>query len=324
MRSRALAATAVALVASVAAVADGKEAIYRIGGVSPVTSHVVNGFSQTATREADGDYRVRVTVPRVPIGAPRAYRYDPAHRPDDAPDAFSMPDGLAERLGGHRFDDGAATEVLRWVERYLVSDDEDFGDQDALSVLVRRRGRCSGIANATVALLRGAGFRARTVSGVLVTDDGPVAHRWLECWFDGRGWVPTDPAFGFWVVTHRHVAFPETVHPMPRIEVEVGVEGTGVEGFPTDRGVPSRPSTGAELVVRWVPSGSPTAPVNAHLIGAGGEVRSGRLDPVGRFGDLLPGSWLLRVESEGTTIHQQLVSLDGAEVVSYVVREDAS
>jgi transglutaminase-like putative cysteine protease len=308
-----------------AAGAGAGEAIYRISGARPVSSHMVNGFTQEAARRLDGQYQVRVSVPRIPIGSPTAYTFDADHRPHHAPEGFVIPASLAERLSRRRTDDEAATEVLRWVDRHLVSDDRDYGNQDALSVLARGRGRCSGIANATAALLQAAGFRARTVSGVLIEDSGPVPHRWVECHFEGRGWVPTDPALGHWVVTHRHVVFPGAVHPVPVIDTLASPEGTGVEGFPVVAGVPRRPSRGPELIVRWVPTSEGGDPVTAQLIGAGGEVRVGRLDPVRHFTALLPGPWLLQVETAGgATIHRQVVALDGAEVVSYVVREDGS
>lgn len=305
-----------------AATASAIDASYIVRGPQAPVSHAVNGYTQSVVERADGSFEVRVSVERVPVGSRgRAWRSSTRH--PDVPEGFGLPPTLANRLASNRAAYDAATEILRWMAKNVDLDPDSTGDQDAASVLRRRAGRCSGVANATVALLITAGFEARTVSGLLVTEQGPVPHRWVECRLPGAGWVATDPTLGFWVVSHRHVVFRDTVRRMPEVEPGRVPPGFGLEFFPREGGWPRRPDEGGELVVRMV-GPRRDGPVVARLHGAGGELRESLLDPVGRFSGLMPGTWLLRVDVGTATVHEQVVTIDEGDVRSYAVREVTS
>lgn len=285
--------------------ADGTEASFRLrGGAIPV-SHSVNGYSQAVEVLEDGELLVRVGVPAVAVGAALG-GFEPDRRVEaELPAGFRLPGRLGSALSPDLDAYTRATRVLRWVERFLSLDNSSTGEQDAVSVLRRGGGRCSGMANATVALLRAAGFEARTVSGLLVSDDRVVPHRWLECFLPGAGWVPTDPTMGFWVVTARHLAFSDTVTRLPVVET-VSAPG-GRPEYPLIDGVPTRPDRGSELVCRVVnPCGGRLVAV---LRGDAGVELKTILEEEGRFSGLLPGRWRLEVRRDADVVMRQTLDL---------------
>jgi len=210
--------------------------------------------------------------------------------------------------------------VLEWAADNIAVDINDEGAQDARSILDRGRGRCSGLANATVALLRAAGFEAKTVSGLLVGDEESIPHRWIECRLPGAGWVASDPTLGLWVITPRHIAFSDTVVDLPQVRVLVA-SGDGLDRLPRYGGHLVRPNRGADLVCRLAPAWSHPDSI-AVLHGGGGEVRRSRFDPEARFSDLLPGRWLLEIESEGKVVQRRQLDLRAGDFKSYVVDGD--
>ena len=57
----------------------------------------------------------------------------------------------------------------------------------------------------------------------------------------------------------------------------------------------------------------------AVLRGGGGEVRRARFEPEARFSDLLPGTWLLEILSEGAVVERRQIDLRAGDFRSYVV-----
>ena len=167
----------------------------------------------------------------------------------NVPAGFELPRRLLIELRPDLDAWQAATLVLEWAANNVSVDINDAGAQDAVSVLNRGRGRCSGLANANVALLLAAGFEARTVSGLLVGDERPIPHRWIECRLPGAGWVASDPTLGLWTVTPRHVVFADTVDDLPEVRV-VTASKDGLERLPRHGGRLLRPNQGADLVCR--------------------------------------------------------------------------
>lgn len=296
----------------------GEEAVYRvIGGPAPASS-AANGFVQQVRQVGNDEYEVHVATSLSPIGAAGSYAQVLAAARPPVPEGFDVPSSLARMLSPDLDAWEAATAILRWAAARLEVDDTDVGPQDAVSVLRRGRGRCSGLANATVALLLTAGFEARTVSGLLVGDDEVVPHRWLECRLPAAGWVPSDPTLGLWTVTPRHLVYADTVTATPRVVVVVRSED-GLERLPKLGGRLLRPNLGAGLVCRLPAPWSQPAPV-AVLRGAGGEVRRARLDPEARFSGLLPGRWVLEVLSEDIVVERREFHLRSGDLHSFTVR----
>jgi hypothetical protein len=301
-----------------AGVAPAAEGVYRITGAVAPVEHVVNGYTQSVTTAGDGSVTVSVSVPAMSISS-SGERLEPRPSPwRGAPPGFELPRSLRTRLAPGLDPYARATEVLRWARRSVDLDATDEGFQDAASVMARGRGRCSGVANAIAALLSEAGFESRTISGLLVTPERAIPHRWVECRLPGAGWVPTDPAAGYWVVTARHLVFADTVTEVPEVEVLAAPAGSGT--LPVmDRGL-IRPDRGAELVCRLV-GGSWTSAV-AVLRDRDGDERRTVLDPEGRFSRLIPGSWLVEVVADGRVVARRWLELGPATSHSVVVDLD--
>ncbi len=285
------------------------EAVFQIEGGDRPIDHSVCGFSQSVDASPGDGALVRVSTPEVAVGAdPGAFIPDPDLV--GPPRGFVLPSSLATTLEPGLDAYSRAGRVLRWVARTVSLNTDDNGDQDAVSVIRRGSGRCSGLANAAVALLRAAGFRARTVSGLLVGDERIVPHRWLECFLPGAGWVPSDPTIGLWIVTPRHVVFGSTVTRMPRVEV---VRTPSVHPkYPVVEGVPTRPNRGVELICRVInPCGDR---VLAVLRGETGVELKTELADEGRFSGLLPGRWLLEVRHGPDLVMSRTLNLaDGQD-----------
>ena len=296
--------------------AAGTEASYRLRGGDTPINHSVNGFSQVVEVLGDGEVLVRVGVPPVAVGGETGpFEADPGVE-DAIPDGFDLPARLRSNLSPDLDAYTRATRVLKWVDSALSLDTSSGGDQDAVSVLRRGDGRCSGLANATVAMLRAAGFEARTISGLLVSDDRVVPHRWLECRLPGAGWVPTDPTMGFWVVTPRHLAFRDTVTHVPTVEV-VAQPGD-FPRYPRVDGVPIRPGQGSELACRVV------NPCEGLVVGilrgeSGVELRT-TIEGLGHFSGLMPGRWRLEVRLDSGVVARQTFEIEGGRHYSIAVR----
>jgi hypothetical protein len=309
--------TAICLLAAVPTLAQ--EASYLVAGGDLPVPAASNGFAQDVEAEAGGAVQVRVATALSPIGASGSYSEVLTGTQPQVPIGFELPKRLQSRLRPDIDAWQAATLILEWAADNIRVDVNDDNPQDAVSVLDSGRGRCSGIANATVALLRAAGFDARTVSGLLIGDRAVIPHRWLECRLPGAGWVASDPTLGLWTITPRHLVFADTVVNLPSVEVLTIAEGD-LERLPRRKGRPVRPNRGADLVCRLQTS-SPHDSTVAVLRGSGGEVRRAHFDPEAHFSDLLPGLWVLEIESDGIVVERRRFKLGSGDFRSVAVED---
>ncbi|HOC44854.1 MAG TPA: transglutaminase-like domain-containing protein [Thermoanaerobaculales bacterium] len=307
----------VALCLSWTAAAASHEASYLVSAAVPPVSVTANGYVQTVAPAADGAVEVQVAVILGPIGSSGAYAGLPTLAGGRPPEGFELPPALRRSLRPDLEAWEAATRVLEWSAAHLSVDAGDEQPQDAASVLGRGRGRCSGVANATAALLLAAGFEAVTVSGLLVTDDGAIPHRWVACRLPGAGWVHTDPTLGLWTITTGHVAFADTVADSPAVRV-LARGGDRIGALPRRGGRPVRPNVGAGLVCRVVPNGGAATAV-AVLSGGDGDTHRAVLAPEGRFDALLPGRWRLVVVAGDRVVEDLQLVLRAGELSSITV-----
>jgi hypothetical protein len=299
----------------------GQDAVYLMRGEQLPIASTVNGFVQTITPGASGAVVVRVATSLTPIGARGSYAEVRTAPPQGMPSRFALPATLASEIRPEAGAFEVATGVLDWVMTHVTLDNQDAGPQDASSILGRRRGRCSGLANLTTALLLAAGFEARTVSGLLMEGISGIPHRWVECRLPGAGWVPTDPTLGLWVISPKHVVFADAVQHLPEVEV-LAPGDPRIGRLPSRNGRPLRPNRGVELVCRLVADDALEGPLQAMAIlhGPGSETRRALLEPEGRFSGLLPGRWTLVVELDGEIFERRELVLNGGEVQSFIVR----
>lgn len=312
-------ALTIGLVAAACAPVWAMEAQYLLEGGQAPAAILSNGYVQTITPVGDAQWRVRVSVSYDPVGADGGRWKATVVPSGSVPSGFRVPAGLRDELLGEVDPWRSATTVLAWVADHVAIDDDDARPQDATSVLRRGRGRCSGIANAATALLQATGFEARTVSGLLVEDGAATPHRWLEVELPNAGWVPTDPTLGLWVVTPRHVAFPDAVLDPPRITVERSAPPS-LGRLPRWHGRLVRPNVGADLICRMADGGMAIA----TLTDRHGEIRRVVLAPDGRFDRLLPGVWNLEVERLGRVIAEASLTLRDGQLHHFTIEAGGS
>lgn len=301
----------------VVAAATAQEADYLVRGGQLPIQVAANGYVQTVASNDDGVLEVHIATVLGPTGSRGGYGELAGSGRVLLPDGFELPRRVRESLSQDISAWEAATRVLEWSAAHIAVDAADIEAQDAISVLARGRGRCSGVANATAALLMAAGFEATTVSGLLVTDGGVIPHRWVACRLPGAGWVHTDPTLGLWTMTPSHMAFPATVTEPPEVRVVRRGEDR-ISSLPRRGGRPLRPNVGSELLCRLVgDTGEATAV--AVLTSSGGEVHRAVLDPEGRFTALLPGRWRLVVTAGGEIVEDRELVLKAGELQSYTV-----
>lgn len=304
-----------------AAIAGADQAVYTVRGDVLPSAHAVNGYVLDVRERSDGAATVHVETSMTPIGARGSYGDVVGAGATAVPPGFELPADLRAGLRPEMSAWQAATEVLAWVWDNLALLADDRRPQDAASVIAARGGRCSGLANATAALLLAAGFEARTVSGLLVDGRRAIPHRWVECRLPGAGWVPTDPTLGWWTITPGHLVFADAVEHVPEVST-VRSDGGGLRDLPREGTVLVRPDLGAELVCRLDRvAGGPKVVVRLER---GGDRRHAVLTPEATFGSLLPGRWLLEVELEGRVVERRQLDLRAGALHSYVVRLPAA
>ncbi len=202
--------------------------------------------------------------------------------------------------------------VVRFVSTSVTPDERDTGPQDAVSVLQRRRGRCSGRANAAVGLLRVLGVPARVVHGVLFAASGVRLHRWGEAWLGEAGWVPFDPGASVGAVSVRYLPLDVREADVAAMVLE-SVEEKGFSNLPVRGGLRLLPVAGVTLHCRAV---APQASVLAVLTGPDGS-RWARLGQGGvRFDALIPGLYTLHWLSGDRSVMVATVRLTGTREVS--------
>lgn len=302
------------MISAVAVHAD--EAVYLMRGPMVPLPHSANGYAVEIRDRADGTVEVHVETSLNPIGSTGSFAAIEAGDGPVVPRGFEVPASLRSALRPELDAWEAATAVLKWVSDHLVLVDDDHLPQDAASVLERNGGRCSGLANATAALLMAAGFEARTVSGLLINGREAIPHRWVECRLPGAGWVPTDPTLGWWILTPRHVAFDAAVDRVPEIEIIVPAAGD-LHRLPREGTTLVRPNLGAELVCRLTDMSDDRRAV--AWLSRGSDQRQAILGREVRFASLLPGRWLLEVELEGRIVERREFDLRSGTIHSYVV-----
>lgn len=109
---------------------------------------------------------------------------------DTAPLATALSEALAQGPAGG----DSLVALARWVARAVQYVDSEDAPTGSLTVARVRRGGIEGKVALFVALAELAGYRARPVYGVEVSQEALPAHQWAEVWRDG--WEAVDPVLG--------------------------------------------------------------------------------------------------------------------------------
>jgi hypothetical protein len=303
-----LAAAAGPLAAQSVAVGGGDSVSLRLPGSARVEGYANAGYRLTV----DGDHgMVEVVLP--PLRS--SDRFTPP-----APLAADPLALLARAVtSGSRSRYEAASRLLAWVARNVTYELDRAAPQDALAVLTRRRGYCTGVARLTVGLLRAVGIPAREVPGFVVASPGagiPAGfHRWVEIGYSDAGWVFSDP-----LLTHHYVpatyvrlaseelrAMPEAA-PGQLLERRDRRQPVDLfrEGAP---GVSLRRNDARQRTAVLTVTVSDAAVGRAVLEGEGSRRVRTLAGGASTFVGLEPGRYLLRIEQSGRRSIDKLVTL---------------
>jgi len=221
--------------------------------------------------------------------------------------------GLAS---GSRTQYDAATRILGWVARHIEYSPDRGASQRAEDVLARRLGYCTGVARLTVALLRAVGLQAREVAGWVIDDAvaGTGYHRWVEVFFNDRGWVFSDP-----LSTHHFVPATYVRLASDELRLDDGLEGLLLErddrlasvdlypsagpGIQARRNSPRRLAAAVRVEVEGSSSGL------AMLVGNTALHRKALVDGETTFVGLEPGRYRLRLFLPGRDVIERLLNL---------------
>ncbi len=215
----------------------------------------------------------------------------------ETPAGYALPAELLGAVQRQALAVAVVEQVVGWVTRRIALDDLDAGAQDAASVTGRRRGRCSGRANAAIGMLRALGVPARPVHGVLVGDHEARWHRWGEAWLGPLGWVAFDPGASVGLVGVRYVPMRGAASDVSLAGVRLlHLEERGYAGLPRRDGLRVVPIGGATMTCR-APAGAGW--VTALLLGPDGVRRVRGGDGGVEFHGLIPGRYRLAWESKG-------------------------
>ena len=217
----------------------------------------------------------------------------------------------------------AVSRILAWVAGNVRYDLDRGAPQDAESVLVRRSAYCTGVARLTVALLDALAIPAREVAGYVV-DDLPQGgtsgfHRWVEVFYDDRGWVFADPLVSHHLVPASYLRLAsstlESDLPGPALMLarrralrEVDLKSTAPSGR-----LVVRPN-GEERYAAVLHLRSDAAPpAVVTLDGAGQQIRRELESGEATIFGIRPASYELRIWSEGRIAAVRTVEIERPE-----------
>lgn len=152
----------------------------------------VEAYSNAGYRLAVEDAVAEVTVDLAPLASRQAFEVASvgAARSAEARLARAVVAGAKTRYE-------AVSRILGWIAANVRYELDRSQAQDASAVLGRRTAYCTGYARLAVALLSAVGIPAREVAGYVVDElpggRGSGFHRWIEVYYDDRGWVFSDP-----------------------------------------------------------------------------------------------------------------------------------
>jgi hypothetical protein len=217
----------------------------------------------------------------------------------------------------------AVSRILAWVVANVRYDLDRGAPQDAASVLSRRSAYCTGVARLSVALLDALAIPAREVAGYVVEDlpggGRSGFHRWIEIFYDDRGWVFADPLASHHFVPASYLRLAsstiESEIPGPALLLSRREELREVDlrsQSPAAR-VRAR-ANGAERYAAVVAVRTDARPpATAVLDGGGVQLRLDIVEGRAVFFGVLPATYSLRIWSEGRIATERRLEIERPE-----------
>ncbi len=197
VRARFAPLAALAILAGLAFAGSLEAATHLVVGSDRATMLVpagvqVDSYTNAGYRLVVEDSVAEVEVDLAPLESKQAYdeRRLPAAKSPEARLARAVAAGSRTRFE-------AVTRILGWISANIRYELDRSLAQDARAVLARRSAYCTGTARLAVALLDSLAIPAREIAGYVVEEipggQGSGFHRWIEVFYEDRGWVFSDP-----------------------------------------------------------------------------------------------------------------------------------
>jgi hypothetical protein len=315
----------VAVVASVALAGSLGAATHMVSGSDRATMLVPTGvqidaYQNSGYRLVVEDSVAQVDIDLAPLESRQAFderRLAPARTPEDR---------LARAVAAGaktRFD--AVTRILGWISANIRYELDRAQPQDPRAVLARRSAYCTGTARLAVALLDSLAIPAREIAGYVVEElpGGPGSgfHRWIEVFYDDRGWVFSDPlsSQNFVPATYLRLASSVVESDLPGTALLLSRD-QAIEDIDLVAQAPARlVQARANTAVRRTAALRLTAPsfpeAQAELIGPG---QRRRVEPFHRgtatFLGLTPATYEVRIRERGRLQATRQITIHGPEL----------
>ena len=281
----------------------------------------IDSYANTGYRLVVEDAVAEVAIDVAPLASRQ--RFDSRQLP-----VASTPEARLARAvaAGAKTRFEAVSRILGWISANVRYELDRTLAQDARSVLERRSAYCTGTARLAVALLDALAIPARETAGYVVEDlpggTGAGFHRWIEVFYDDRGWVFSDPlaSQNFVAATYLRLASSVVESDLPGpallLSRDNRLEEIDLLAQAPARLVLARPNGGARraAALRLIVPGFPNA--EAELIGPD----SRRVESVRRgtatFLGLAPATYEVQIRDRGRVEATREITIHGPELAS--------
>lgn len=277
----------------------------------------VDSYSNSGYRLVVADSVAQVEVDLAPLESRQGFDerlLSPARTPE-ARVARAVAAGAKTRFE-------AVSRILGWISANVRYELDRSLAQDSRSVLARRSAYCTGTARLSVALLDSLAIPAREIAGYVVEEipGGPGSgfHRWIEVFYDDRGWVFSDPlaSQNFVAATYLRLASSVVESELPGSALLLSRDN-GIEEFDLLAPTPARlvlaranGSARRTAALRVIAPGFSGA--QAELIGPGKRRRSESVrDGTALFLGLVPATYEVQIRARGRLEATQQITIHG-------------
>ena len=223
----------------------------------------------------------------------------------------------------------AVSRILGWISANVRYELDRTQAQDPRSVLERRSAYCTGNARLAVALLDALAIPAREIAGYVVDDfsGGAAAgfHRWIEVFYDDRGWVFSDPlaSHNFVAATYLRLASSVVESDLPgpalmlsrdnRLEEIDQLAQTPARLVLARANGAGRRSAALRVLVPGFPDGE------AELIGPGSRRSQSVRGGTAVFLGLAPATYEVQIRERGRLEATRRITIDGPVLADVVI-----
>jgi len=226
----------------------------------------------------------------------------------------------------------AVSRILGWIAANVRYELDRSLAQDARAVLERRSAYCTGTARLAVALLDNLGIPAREIAGYVVDEipggQGAGFHRWIEVFYDDRGWVFSDPlaSQNFVAATYLRLAssIVELDLPGPALLLsrEREVEQVDLVASTPARLVLARGNGNARRTAALRVTARGYSGAEAALIGPGDRRRVESVrEGTALFLGLVPATYELQIRERGRVEVTRQITINGPELADLEIAE---